>query len=200
MGRNGPHSVPAASWHLSCSGRLLIPDELWGSSLALASLGLARRSCHGACAPTLLGCRPEPFWSSAAQLGKFSATGVAVWSRHPPDRQACPVFGLRQPLDGRWPLSPASLPRMALVLSGSRIPPAPSVSLVGLLKGPGRNKQACHLEVVVTGFLRSLVIGFQTSCLCLWSRTVGQEAGYLFPAPPTLRPSVGPGCQRSSSH
>lgn len=68
------------------------------------------------------------------------------------------------------------------------------MSLVGLLKGPGQNKQVCHLEVVVTGFLRSLVvIGFQTSCLCLWSRTVGHEAGYLFAASPTLRSVWGQG-------
>lgn len=71
-----------------------------------------------------------------------------------------------------------------------------SVLEVGLLKGPGQSKQVppgsgCH------SFLRSLVVfGFQTSCLCLWRRTVGQEAGYLSSASPTLRP----GCQRSSSH
>lgn len=41
--------------------------------------------CEGAAAVPgpphpFLGCRPEPFWSSAGCLGKLSAAGVDVWS------------------------------------------------------------------------------------------------------------------------
>lgn len=134
---------------------------------------------------SFLGGWPELFWSSAACLGKFSAAGVTVWSLRPPERQPCCVFGLRQLLDSRWPLSclTTSDGLCCRVLSCSGTP-APSLSLEVRVRswfaeGPGGNKQAspggsCH------GFLWSLVvICSQTSCLCLWSRTSDREAGRL---------------------
>lgn len=60
-----------------------------------------------------------------------------------------------------------------------------------MLKGLGGNKQvspggSCH------SFRWSLVvISFQTSCLCLWSRTFDQEGGYLFPATPNPQAECG---------
>lgn len=146
----------------------------------------------------LLRCLDLHTHSLAASLSSFGHP-LAAWESSPPQEWMCGLFtplsvSLAACLGRGSSLLPYYL-RWPLLLSPELFKNSCPFSVFRswLAEGVRRNKQVtpgggCH------GFLRLLVvISFQTSCLCLWSRTIGQEAGHLFSASPTIRPSVGQG-------